>query len=74
MNDKDSIEWQEPRDMLIPRPTAWPLGVAFGITFLLLGLITHWIVALAGFLVFVTSIVGWMGEMIRDGKADESHG
>lgn len=73
MNDNEQVEWQEPRDMLIPRPTTWPLWVAFGITFILLGLITHWIVALAGVVLFGISIVGWMGEMIRDGQADESH-
>ena len=74
MTDNDAIEWQEPREMLIPRPTAWPLLTAFGITFILLGLVTVWLVVVAGVIMFATSIVGWMGEMLRDGQSHESHG
>ncbi len=74
MNDKQTVEWQEPRDMLIPRPTTWPLLTGFAITFVLLGLITVWLVEVAGVILFAISIVGWMGEMLRDGEADESHG
>lgn len=74
MNDKEPVEWQEPREMLIPRPTTWPLLTAFSITFILLGLITvYWVVA-AGLILFAVSIVGWMGEILHDGQTDESHG
>jgi len=74
MTDNDAIEWQEPREMLIPRPTAWPLLTAFGITFILLGLVTVWLVVVAGVIMFATSIVGWMGEMLRDGQGQDAHG
>lgn len=74
MNDDERIDWQQPRDMLVPRPTAWPLLTAFGITFILLGLITVWLVLVVGVIMFATSIVGWMGEMLRDGERHESHG
>lgn len=74
MNDKETVEWQEPREMLIPRPTVWPLATSFAITFLLLGLITNYWVIAFGFVFFVISIVGWMGEILHDGQAEESHG
>ncbi|MEJ2665509.1 MAG: hypothetical protein P8Z81_00150 [Deinococcales bacterium] len=74
MTDTDQVDWQQPQEMLIPRPTAWPLLTAFGITFILLGLITVWLVIVAGVIMFATSIVGWMGEMLHDGQTHESHG
>ena len=56
-------EWNVPRPAVIPRPTYWPAMMAFGITFLFWGFVTSPVVLGMGTLVFVVSLVGWIGEM-----------
>jgi hypothetical protein len=46
-----------------PRATAWPAGLASGVTLLLWGLITSPVLIVVGGLVFGTSLLGWIGEM-----------
>lgn len=47
----------------LPAPTFWPAGLALGMTFLVWGLITSWVVILAGAIVFGGSLVGWIVEI-----------
>lgn len=56
-------DWGKPRPAIIPRPTYWPAGTAFGITFLFWGIVTSPVVTGAGCVVLVVSLVGWIGEM-----------
>ncbi len=51
----------------LPPPTFWPAGLGLGITLLLWGLITSWVVLAAGAIVFVGSLVGWLVDMHHDG-------
>ena len=55
--------WAEARPAVVPRPTYWPAGTAFGIALLLWGIVTSPVVAGAGGIVLVSSLVGWIGEM-----------
>jgi hypothetical protein len=55
--------WNTPMPEVIPRPTYFPAAMAFGLTFLLWGIITSPVVLLAGLLVIVVSLAGWIGEM-----------
>ncbi len=55
--------WSKPRPLLTPRPTYWPALLAFGITFLLWGLITSPVLLIAGGGFFVVSLAGWIGEI-----------
>jgi hypothetical protein len=48
---------------MIPRPTFSPAGVAFGITFLMWGLLTSVVLSAAGLAVLVASLIGWIGEL-----------
>ncbi len=43
----------------LPAPTYWPIVFAFGITLIFAGLVTHWSISLAGFLIFVRGGYGW---------------
>lgn len=62
----DHPDWSRPRPEIIPRPTWWPAAMAFGITFLLWGLITSPVVLGAGCLTVAVSLVGWIGELGHD--------
>lgn len=59
----DRSTWAEARPAVVPRPTYWPAGTAFGIAFLFWGIVTSPVVAGAGGLVVVISLIGWIGEM-----------
>ena len=59
----DRADWSQPRPEVIPRPTWWPAAMAFGITFLLWGLITSPVVLGAGGITVVVSLAGWIGEL-----------
>jgi hypothetical protein len=56
-------DWAVAQPEIIPRPTFWPAGLAFGITFLLWGLITSFVVSAVGLAVFIGSLAGWIGEL-----------
>jgi hypothetical protein len=60
--------WSEPKPEHIPSPTFWPAGLALGITFLFWGIITSLVVVAVGFVVFVVSLSGWIGEMRNEAK------
>ena len=53
----------KPKPDTIPRPTYFPVGLAFGITLLLWGFVTSPVVLGMGLLVFIVSLAGWIGEM-----------
>jgi hypothetical protein len=61
-------DWSAARPESIPRPTFWPAGLAFGITFLMLGLITSVVVIAVGLAVLVVSLAGWIGELRHEEK------
>jgi hypothetical protein len=56
-------DWPTARPAVVPRPTFWPAGTAFGIAFLFWGIVTSPVVAGAGGIMLVVSLVGWIGEM-----------
>jgi cytochrome c oxidase subunit 1 len=47
----------------LPKPTYWPVILAFSITLIAWGLISGWIISVAGAVVLVVSIIGWMREV-----------
>jgi hypothetical protein len=52
----------------LPRPTFWPAGVAFAVTFMLWGIVTSPIITAVGALLLVVSLAGWIGD-IRNERA-----
>ena len=59
-------DWAIARPAIIPRPTFSPAGLAFGLTFLLWGLITSSVLIVVGLAVVVVSLIGWIGELRHD--------
>src|SRR5665213_1850037 len=43
----------------LPEPTYWPFFLAMGIAFLGWGLLTTWLISLAGFIILVVALTGW---------------
>jgi hypothetical protein len=48
----------------MPAPSYWPMVLAFGIGFVLAGLITHFIVTIVGAIIALRAAVGWWREVI----------
>jgi len=49
--------------IVLPTPTAWPMVLAMGLTLLVSGMVTHWIISLLGLIFTLSSIVGWFREI-----------
>lgn len=53
-----------PEQVHLPKPTAWPLLLALGITLMATGLVTKEIVTMIGALLAVVSGVGWLSQIL----------
>ena len=54
----------------LPRPTFAPASLAFGVMWLAWGLLTHWIMSLAGACIVASALYAWINEIRHE--ADES--
>ncbi len=52
----------------LPAPTFWPMVFAFGITLLLAGIVTHWVVSVVGVLIAAKAAYGWWKTVIPHEK------
>lgn len=48
----------------LPAPTFWPMVLAFGLTLLLAGIVTHWAVSIVGFVIAAKAATGWWKTVI----------
>lgn len=53
----------EPLDVELPAPSVWPVVLAFGVTLIAAGLVTHVGVSLAGGLALIIAAAGWFREV-----------
>ena len=60
MEIDDTIEKVKAKPEVLPKPTYWPFFLALGLMFMGWGLLTTWIISVAGFIVFVVSLIGWI--------------
>jgi hypothetical protein len=65
---KTHAGWQPLPQEHLPRPTAFPAGLAMGTTFIFWGFITSWIILLVGLAVFAASLAGWIKEIRHERK------
>jgi hypothetical protein len=56
----DQIEKVKAKPEELPCPTYWPFFLALGLMFLGWGLLTTWLISVAGLIVFVISLIGWI--------------
>jgi hypothetical protein len=58
--------WEPLPHETLPRPNFFPAGLAMGITFLLWGLITSWVILVVGIGLFWAALAGWIYEILRE--------
>jgi hypothetical protein len=63
------LQWlggAKPLPERLPRPTVWPAALSLGITLLSFGIVTHWIMSVFGFALFLVAAIGWFGDLRND--------
>ncbi len=65
-NPEPQPDWNYPQPEKMPQPSYAPVGLAFGAVFLLWGVLTSYIVSIAGLIIFVASLAAWIG-VLRHG-------
>jgi hypothetical protein len=51
-------------DVVLPVPTPWPMVLALGISLVITGMVTHWVVSVLGLLISLRSSVGWFFQVL----------
>ena len=60
---KPEEDWEKAKPEVLPRPTYWPFFLAMGLVFLFWGLLTTWVILLAGGLIFTIALIGWINQI-----------
>jgi len=47
----------------LPAPTVWPLILALGVSLMITGMVTHWVISLLGLCLVLPGIVGWFKQI-----------
>ena len=55
----------------IPAPTYWPFLLAVSLLFLGWGLLTYWMIAVAGVIGFFIALTGWIKDILHERGEDE---
>ncbi len=63
-----STGWGIPRPEKLSPPTYWPVVMALGITVVMWGLATTFLLSGVGLLLFGLALAGWVGEMRGEGR------
>jgi hypothetical protein len=50
--------------LILPAPTARPMELALGLSLMITGMVTHWVISLLGLVLSLRSAVGWFFEVL----------
>jgi hypothetical protein len=56
-------DWDKAKPKILPKPTYWPFFLAMGLAFIFWGLLTTWVILLAGGLIFMIALGGWINQL-----------
>jgi hypothetical protein len=55
--------WEKAKPEILPKPTYWPFFLAMGLVFIFWGLLTTWVILLAGGIIFIVALGGWINKL-----------
>ena len=50
--------------VILPAPTPWPMVLALGLSLMIAGMVTHWVISVLGLVLSLRSAVGWYFEVL----------
>jgi len=50
---------KEHPDIHLPPPSYWPIGLAFGLVLIAIGVVSSFIISIVGIVVMLVAIAGW---------------
>ena len=56
----EPADWPKAHPERLPSPTYWPFFLAGGLAFVFWGLLTTWVILVAGLVVFAIALAGWI--------------
>ena len=65
--------WSAPESAPLPQPTLWPLVLAGGVTLLLWGILTSWLVGGTGAILTFLALRGWAGILLNKTAKETQH-
>ena len=69
--EPEEAAWSLPAPARAPAPTSAPAGIALGVAMGLWGIVTHWLMTVAGAALFVVSLWCWIAEIRLDWRRDD---
>src|SRR5215471_11829667 len=54
--------------IILPAPTVWPIVLALGLTLVITGMVTHWVISLLGLVLTLRAMIGWFFDMFPHEK------
>ncbi|WP_347158925.1 hypothetical protein [Pontibacter chitinilyticus] len=61
-------KWVKAQPQELPKPTYYPFFLALGLVFLSWGILAGWIISLAGFIITVIALTGWINILRYEAK------
>ena len=55
-------------EVVLPAPTPWPMVLAFGLSLVVAGMVTHWVISLLGLILTLRAMVGWFFDVFPHEK------
>lgn len=63
-DSKGMSQEQRHAHIQMPAPTFWPMVMAFGLTLLFAGMVTHWVISVIGAIILSRAVIGWWHNVI----------
>ncbi|HEY5212603.1 MAG TPA: hypothetical protein VIJ38_06240 [Acidobacteriaceae bacterium] len=71
MNSAPQTAYPSKHTVHLPAPTAWPIVLALGTTFLFAGIVMTWAVSLLGVVLMVCAAIGWSRDVLPRERIEE---
>jgi hypothetical protein len=71
MSSAPQTAYQSRRTVHLPAPTAWPIVLALGTTFLFAGIVMTWAISLLGAILMVCAVIGWFRDVLPRERYEE---
>jgi hypothetical protein len=71
MDNKPTQELVKAKPEQLPEPTYWPFFLAMGLMFSGWGLLTSWLISLAGAIAFIIALTGWINSLRDERKRNQ---